>query len=140
MNVDINYFSLVLAGVASMIVGFIWYSPMLFGNSWMKLSGYTADSLKKAQKEMGKWYGISFVLSLISAYVLSHIMILSEYFFGYSQLSTGLTTAFWMWLGFVMPVQLTDQIFGSKKWKLFIINTGYQLTALLLMAVIVAIL
>jgi hypothetical protein len=140
MNVDINYFSLVLAGVASMIVGFIWYSPMLFGNSWMKLSGYTADSLKKAQKEMGKWYGISFVLSLISAYVLSHIMILSENFFGYSQLSTGLTTAFWMWLGFVMPVQLTDQIFGSKKWKLFIINTGYQLTALLLMAVIVAIL
>jgi len=89
---------------------------------------------------MGKWYGISFVLSLISAYVLSHIMILSENFFGYSQLSTGLTTAFWMWLGFVMPVQLTDQIFGSKKWKLFIINTGYQLTALLLMAVIVAIL
>ena len=88
MNVDINYFSLVLAGVASMIVGFIWYSPMLFGNSWMKLSGYTADSLKKAQKEMGKWYGISFVLSLISAYVLSHIMILSENFFGYSQLST----------------------------------------------------
>ena len=76
------------------------------------------------------WY------SPITAYVLSHVMTLSENFFHYSKPSTGLTTAFWMWLGFMMPVQLTNTIFGDKKWKLFAINTGYQLVSLLLMGAI----
>lgn len=140
MNVEVNYLAVVLAGVASMVSGFLWYSPMLFGKPWMRLSGYTAENLKKAQKEMGKWYGLSFLVSLVTAYVLSHVMTLSESFFGYSRLSTGLTTAFWMWLGFMMPVQLTGEIFGDKKWKLFAINTGYQLVSLVLMAVVLAVL
>lgn len=37
-----------------------------------------------------------------------------------------------------MPVQLTEQIFGDKKWKLFGINTGYQLVAVAAMAVVIA--
>ena len=46
------------------------------------------------------------------------IMTLSENFFHYGRLETGFTTVFWMWLGFIMPVQLTAEIFGSKKWNL----------------------
>ncbi len=138
MNVEVNYLAIVISAVISMVVGFVWYSPMAFGKPWMKLMGLTPDGLKKAQKEMGKLYGVSFVLSLVTAYVLSHVMTLSESFFGYSQLSTGLTTAFWMWLGFMMPVQLTGEMFNSKKWKLFGLNTGYQLLSLVLMAVVLA--
>lgn len=51
-------------------------------------------------------------------------------------LQTGLTSAFWMWLGFVMTVQLTGTIFGDKNFKLFAIDTGYQLVALLGMGVV----
>lgn len=138
MNVEVNYLGVLLAGVASMVVGFLWYSPMLLGKPWMKLMGYTEEGLKKAQKEMGKLYGLSFVISLITAYVLSHVMTLSENFFHYSRLSTGVITAFWMWLGFVMPVQMTGTIFGDKKWKLFKINTGFQLVSLVLMGIVLA--
>lgn len=136
MNAEVNYYAIILAGILSMVFGFLWYSPLLFGRQWMKLSGYTSDSLKKAQKEMGKLYGISFVLSLVTAYVLSHVITLSENYYGYSSLSTGLITAFWMWLGFMMPVQLTGEIFGAKNWKLFGLNTGYQLFSLMLTAVV----
>lgn len=139
MNVEVNYLAVVVAAVASMVMGFLWYSKILFGKLWMKLSGYTTESLKKAQKEMGKLYAVSFVVSMVTAYVLSHVMVLSENFYQYSELSTGLTTAFWMWLGFMMPVQLMGEIFGEKKWKLFGINTGYQLVSLILMAVVLAV-
>jgi len=89
---------------------------------------------------MGKWYGISFVVSLVTAYVLSHVMTLSMNYFHYAKLETGFMTAFWMWLGFMMPVQLTATIFGNKNWKLFGIDTGYQLVSLLGMGIVLALL
>ncbi len=137
MNIEVNYIALVAAGVVSMVVGFLWYGPMLFAKPWMKLMGHSAETMKKAQKEMGKYYALSFAASLLTAFVISHTLTLSENFYHYPPLSTALNTAFWVWLGFVMPVQLTDTIFGSKKWKLFAINTGYQLVSLLAMALVI---
>jgi hypothetical protein len=126
-----------------MVLGFLWYSPVLFAKPWMKLMGLTQDNLQKAQKEMGKLYGLSFVLSLFTAFVLSHVMTMSVAYFNYPLLSTGLTSAFWMWLGFVLPVQTTGVIFGKEKrsdqWQLLAINTGYQLASLLLMGVVLAV-
>lgn len=136
MEVNINLVAVLVASIVSMALGFLWYSPMMFAKPWMKLMGYSAESMKKAQKEMGKMYGISFVLSLLTAYVMAHVMALSKSFYHYSGVTTGMTTAFWMWLGFVMPVQATSEIFGSKKWNLLGINTGYQLVSLLGMGVV----
>lgn len=137
MNVEVNLLSVLIAAVASMVVGFLWYSPTVLGTQWMKLKGYTKESLKKAQSEMGKLYGISFVVALITAYVLTHVVAMSMNFYGYSKFQTGLTSAFWMWLGFVMPVQTTATIFGDKKWKLLAIDTGFQLVALLAMGLVI---
>lgn len=138
MNIEVNYLAILLAGVASMILGFLWYSPILFGKQWMKLRGFTPETLKKAQKEMGTLYGISFVVSLITAYVLSHVMTMSGSFFGYPKIMTGLNTAFFMWIGFMMPVQLTATIFGNKQWALFGIDTGYQLASVIAMALVLS--
>lgn len=136
MEISVNYFSVIVAAVASMALGFLWYSPVLFGKPWMKLMGYNEADLKREQKSMGKYYLVSFVLSLVTAYVLSHVMNLSLNFFDYPRLQTGLTSGFWMWLGFIMPVQATNTIFSDKKWALFGINTGYQLATLLIMGVV----
>ncbi len=136
MNVEVNYLAILVAAVASMAAGFLWYGPMLFAKPWMKLMGYTTETMKKEQSKMGKIYGVSFVLSLLTAYVLTHIMALSQNFFHYSPVMTGVTSAFWAWLGFVMPVQATDILFGGKKLQLFAINTGYQLASLLAMGVV----
>ena len=138
MNIEVNYLAVFLAAVVAMSLGFFWYSEMAFGKAWMKLKGYTKESMKQAQKEMGKLYGLSFVAALVTGYVLTHVMILADNFYFYPSLYNGLSTAFWMWLGFVMPVQLTATIFGEKKWKLFGIDTGYQLVSLLLMGLVIS--
>jgi hypothetical protein len=41
-----------------------------------------------------------------------------------------------VWAGFVMTTQLTDKLFGRRPWKLFFINTGYQLVCYLVMGAI----
>lgn len=136
MNIEVNYLAVLIAGIASMIVGFIWYSPFLLGNPWMKEMGLTMEKMKKAQKQLGPMYALSFVLSLLTAYVLYHVIVMSMNYFHYPKLMTGLTSAVWMWLGFIMPVQATDMIFGGKTWKLFGINTGYQFVSLLAMGIV----
>jgi hypothetical protein len=133
MNVEVNYVAVLAAGIVSMGAGFLWYSNALFGKPWTKLMGYTKESLEKAQKTMGKMYALSFALALLTAYVLSHVMTFAGAYMGTEAVMTGLTSAFWMWVGFVAPVQATDVIFGGKTWKLFWINTGYQLVSLLAM-------
>lgn len=135
MMVEVNYLTVFLAAVASMVVGFLWYSPILFAKPWMKEMGLTDKHMKDAQSKMGKMYALSFVFSFVTAYVLYHVVTMGAYFTQTSGLNPALQGAFWSWLGFIMPVQATDVLFGGKSWKLFYINTGYQLAALLAMGV-----
>ncbi|HUQ85287.1 MAG TPA: DUF1761 domain-containing protein [Candidatus Limnocylindrales bacterium] len=131
--IEVNYLVVLVAAIVSMAVGFVWYM-FLFGKPWSKLMGKTRESMEKEKANIGKSYSISFMLSLVAAYILYHVMVMSEAYFGNPMVMTGLMTAFWSWLGFIMPTQATDVLFGGKKsWKLFYINTGYQLAALLAM-------
>lgn len=136
MKVEVNYLAVLLAGIATMVVGFVWYGPLLFSKAWMKEMGKTMDDMKAGQSQMAKTYGLSFLLSLLTAYILTHVIVFSLNFYHYSLLQTGLTSAFWMWLGFVMPVQATEVLYGGKSFKLFAINTGYQLASLLAMGLV----
>ncbi len=137
MTVEVNYLAILIAGIVSMVIGFIWYGP-LFSKPWMKEMGLTRESMKQDQSRLGKIYAISFLLSLLTAYILTHVMTFSENFYHYAPMQTGLSTALWMWLGFVMPVQATDVLFGGRSFKLFAMNTGYQLAALLGMGITLA--
>jgi len=141
LEIQVNFLAVIAAGIASMALGFLWYSPMVLGKPWMKERGLTPEKVKSDQKEMGKLYGVSFVVSLVMAYVLSHVMALSQNFYNYPMMQTGLTSAVFMWLGFMMPVQVTATIFSDKKnWKLFGIDTGYQLVSVLAMGAVIGLL
>lgn len=137
MNLEINMLAVLFAGVAGMVWGFLWYSPALFGKPWMKLVGFTEKSLKEAQKKMGPFFLLSFLALLLTAYMLSHVTAMSVEVFGYSPLMAGITSAFFMWLGFVMPVQLIRVVYEREPVQLFAIHTGYQLVTLLTAGVII---
>ncbi len=137
MGVEVNFIAVLIAAVVSMVVGFVYYSPFVLGNQWVKLMGLKMEDMRPQGPKMAKIYGTSFILALVTAYVLFHVFTLSLNFFQYDRLPTGLMTAFWMWLGFVMPVQTTDVLFGNKPLSLFAINTGYQLLSLLAMGAVI---
>jgi hypothetical protein len=73
----VNLWSVVGAAVAAMVIGFIWYAPLLFAKPWMLAMAYDpADKARTAemQKSAGPKYAISFLCSLLSAFLLGKII------------------------------------------------------------------
>jgi hypothetical protein len=133
----INPWAVLVAAVATMVIGFLWYSPILFARPWMRLMGCDPDDkakLAEMQKGAGKLYGITFVATLVSAVVLAKIIDLTSV----NTVLYGMKVGFAVWLGFVAPVQLTGTLFSKQPTKLFLINTGYQLVCYLAMGAILA--
>jgi len=127
-----------IAAVSTMIVGFIWYSPLLFAKPWTVLMGYDPSDKAKMdemRKGAGKLYGLAFLASLVSAFVLAKIIAITTV----NSAIYGVKIGFAVWLGFVTTVQLTDMLFGRRPAKLYLINTGYQLTCFLVMGAILAV-
>ena len=44
VNFGVNYLAVVVAAVVALVIGFIWYSPPVFGNRWMAYLGTTRPS------------------------------------------------------------------------------------------------
>src|SRR4051812_31423988 len=66
---DVNPIGVLLCGISSMVLGALWYSPWLFASAWQREVGLSDEQLQGAN--MGKIYGLAFLLSLIAAYVFA---------------------------------------------------------------------
>ncbi len=126
-----------VAALATMGLGFLWYSPILFAKPWMRLMGYDPNDkarLEEMRKGAAKTYILAFIASLVSAVVLAKIIDITSVV----TVLYGMKIGFAMWLGFVTTVQLTGALFGKQSAKLYLINTGYQLVCYLVMGAILA--
>lgn len=131
-TVETNYMVILVTGIVSMVIGFIWYSKALFAKVWMQEVGLKQEDVDKGP---GSGYFWAFVGALITACVLS-------YFVQYANATTIMTGAvigFWAWLGFVATSMGMNMIFEQKSMKLFMINAGMQLVNLIVMGAILAV-
>ncbi len=135
----VNLLAVLVCAVACMVIGFIWYSPILFAKPWMREMGYDMnDAAKMAEmkKSAGPAYGASFLASILTAFVLGLFFHWIRVPDSIQPMHLALGVAFHAWLGFVATVQLTAVLFMKQSLKLFGINTGYQLVCYLAMAAI----
>ena len=52
---QINWLAVLLAFIASMAIGFVWYMPAVLGNRWMAAIGKTEEDLKNIGGGAGIW-------------------------------------------------------------------------------------
>jgi hypothetical protein len=147
---DVNLLAVLVCGIATMAIGFLWYSPLLFAKPWVREMGYDLNdtaAMEKMKKSAGPAYGASFVGSLVSAAVLGKLLdALSRHgeavWHPLAQpqpVVYGVLVGLAVWLGFVATVQLTSVLFANQSAKLFAINTGYQLVCYVAMGAILAV-
>jgi hypothetical protein len=139
-TIEINYVAIAIAVVANFILGFLWYTP-LFGKAWAKEMGFDLTQ-KPPAGTMMKGMIIMVIGCFLMAYVFAHnIAVWNPVTWGLpasemSPMSSAFTAAVFTWLGFFVPGDLSRVAWEMKSWKLFFINTGYHLVALIVVALI----
>lgn len=131
--VEVNWVAILLAALASMVIGAIWYG--VFSKTWLKAMGKKKEDLKGS----GLGYLWTALAAIVTADVLAHFIVFSRlYFPEMSDVSLGASTAFWAWLGFVFTYMIMTNVWEHKSWMLVWLSAGNQLLSLVAMGLILA--
>ncbi len=135
INVAVNYPAVLVGGVIYIALGFLWYSPILFGKRFMMLMGWGPEKMKEKPKGMEKTYAMSFLSALVMSFALS---VLS----GYAGVGTALAGAklgLLAGVGFVATSTLSSVLYEKKSFELYLINAGYYVVVLVVVGALLAI-
>jgi hypothetical protein len=102
----------------------------MFAKQWMALVGKTEDEIKKSSP--GQAYAVSFVSSLIMAYVLAHFIRIAHA----NTIGSGMQIGLWAWVGFVLTTGSATVLLEFRPAGLYYMNAAYNLTCLLAMGAV----
>ena len=119
-----------VAVLIKVIVGAVWYSPLLFLKQWQLLSGVSDETMKGGMaKGMTTW--------IVGAVIMTFVLYHAVFYAGAKDAVTGAVVGFMNWLGFILVVLLDDWAAAKRPFKLLAINAGGNLVALVLMGLVI---
>jgi hypothetical protein len=130
-EVDINYLAVLLATIVAMGIGAAWYSPMMFANRWMKLAKVHQN---EAKNSLSKALGVAFVATLISAYVLAHLVVYADA----QTILDGLITGLWVGIGISATTIVIHDVFEGRPQQLTLMNAAHHIVIFAVMGAILA--
>lgn len=155
---EMNFISVLVAAASTLVVGAIWYSPMLFANAWMKESGLTEEQLKKGN--LLKIFGLTFIFSFMIAMIMQVLTIhqfgplgmiggdpaqalpsfnafMADYGTAFRTFKHGALHGFMSGLFLAFPLIAINGLFEHKSWKYILIHAGYWMVSMTIMGAIV---
>lgn len=114
---EVNLLAVLACGVSSMVLGGIWYSPLLFAARWVRETGQSEEVLQSGNPAL--IYGGAFVLSLIAAYVFG-------LFIGPMGVGPATGAGVAAGLGWVAASYGINYLFERRSFALWLINGGYH--------------
>lgn len=128
-SIQFHYPAVLAAAVLSFLIGGAWYSPILFGNAWMRAAGISEERVRQAK--MGQVFGFAALASLVMAFNLAA-------FIGpKASLSFGLFAGFATGFGWVAMALGVIYLFEQRPLRLWAINAGYQVVSFTLMGAVI---
>lgn len=106
---ELNYIAIGIATVLQFICGAIWYM-FIFGKTWGKIHGFD-ECTKEEQDVMRKGMGPFYVLQVVVTFVTT--LVLALFVAGLPLEWNIYGIAGFLWIGFVVPTQISAVIFGG---------------------------
>lgn len=155
----INPFAIFVAAVSSLIVGFLWYNPKVFGTIWMRESGLTEERLKNGNM------AVIFLLALLFAFMLalmlpvlvihqtsvmslvngdvtnvlpSYHAFMEDYGDSFRTFKHGALHGAISGIFLATPILSITAIFERKSYKYVLVNSGYWIVTLCVMGSIIS--
>lgn len=157
---DFNFTPILVATFVSLVVGFIWYNPKVFGTIWMNETGMTEE--KAQQGNMLKIFGLTIVYSFFISFLLSPMVIhqlgamgmiggdpskidptssyfafMAEYGDKFRTFQHGALHGCMVGVLFVMPITAINSLFEHKSWKYMLVTGGFWVVTLTIMGAII---
>ena len=122
---QINWLAVLLAFVASMVIGFVWYMPAVLGNRWMAAIVKTEDDLKNISGGAGIWLPMMVAAALTA--ILLAVLIAS---LGLDNALAGGLFALVMGLVFRAGGHVIHNGFAGRPAAVTLIDSGHDLVAM----------
>lgn len=112
----------VVATIAAMLIGSVWYSPLLFVKPWLRAIGKSESQMKGSMSQaMILGTIVTLIGNVAIAIVLSYVDPIS--------MQEALTFTLVAWVAFIVPLASYSFIYEQKPLSLFFINAGHLLVA-----------
>ena len=155
---EINFLALLLAALSTLVVGFIWYNPKVFGGIWMRESGMTEDKMKGSNMVM--IFGLSIVYAFLIAFFLQTVTIhqfgalgmvggdatkanpsftafMADYGDAFRTFKHGAFHGFLAGLFVIFPVIGTNALYEKRSFKYVMVTSGFWIVCFMIMGAIV---
>ena len=155
---EINFLALLVAALSTLVVGFVWYNPKVFGTIWMKETGLTEEKLKGGN--MLLIFGTSFLYAFFISFVLqsftihqtgalgmiggdpsiakpSYIAFMADYGTAFRTFKHGALHGFLAGLFFALPLIGTNALYEKRSFKYTLVTGGFWIVCLTLMGGII---
>jgi hypothetical protein len=126
---DLNYLAVLAGAVAYWLVGALWYSPVLFGKAWQRLTGVTPET---APSPMLTYLG-GLVLLFVTTVGLGYLSTV----LGLSDLTDGIQLGLGVSIAFVTAQLVLNAMYEKRPRNLVAINAGYAIVGITLASIIV---
>ena len=129
LDLGVNYLAVVVATIAVMVFGFVFFLPGVFGARWLALIGRPGEQLRP---------GPEFVVSIVAAFVNAWTLAVLARSIDASTISDGLVLGALVGVGFFGAAFAANTVISKRPWSLFAIDAAHGLIGQMIMAAIVA--
>ena len=155
---EINFLALLTAAFSTLLVGFVWYNPKVFGTIWMNESGMTNE--KMLGRNMLVVFGASLLYAFFIGLVLqmltihqfgalgmiggdpsiakpSYVAFMSDYGTEFRTFKHGALHGFLSGLFLVLPIIGTNALFEKRSFKYTLVTGGFWIVCFTIMGGII---
>jgi hypothetical protein len=130
---SVNYLAVLVAAIANMVIGAVWFMPAVLGSHWMRFTGLTSEAIENTPHMWVSYLG-SLIGSVLVAYAVARIA-------SYAAAESIVDAAILMlliWAGLVLVPLSDEALWERRPVGLFVLVGARWLVALAVITVIVA--
>ena len=155
---EINFLALFVAALSTLVVGFVWYNPKVFGTIWMKEAGLKEENMKDFN--MIKVFSLSIVYAFLISFILqmltihqfgalgmvggdptiakpSYAAFMADYGTAFRTFKHGALHGFMTGLFMILPVTGTNALYEKRSFKYVMVTSGFWIVCFTIMGGII---
>ena len=155
---EINFLALFVAALSTLVVGFVWYNPKVFGTIWMKESGLTEENMKAGN--MLLIFGLSLLYAFFISLILQMLTIhqfgalgmvggdptiakpsynafMADYGLAFRSFKHGALHGFMTGLFLALPLIGTNALYERRSFKYTLVTGGFWIVCFMIMGGII---